>query len=140
MHSLIYQISTEPVSKAEYIGTDHIEAGEMISIDYAYDIDTAKRKALIKELAERILPKGMVAAGQDGETLTYQGGFAEWRKSYIELIQAKAASITEADVMKWIGPTYQLQKAIVNPLLKRTHSFCLTSTRAMHLPNVQENL
>ena len=59
MHSLIYQISTEPISKAEYIGTDHIEAGEMTTIDYAYDIDTAKRKALIKELAGRILPKGI---------------------------------------------------------------------------------
>ena len=116
MHSLIYQISTEPISKANYINMEYIEAGEMTFIDYAYETDTDERKGLIGELAGRILPKGMFTVGQDGETLIYQGGFDEWRKSYLKLIKNRAAAITEADVMKWIGPTYRLQRAIVNPL------------------------
>lgn len=116
MHSLIYQISDEPINKEAYISTDHIEAGDMAYIDYTHETEENERKTLIKELAERILPKGMFTVSQDGETLTYQGGFAEWRKSYIQNILTKAATITEENVMKWIGPTYQLQMAVVNPL------------------------
>ena len=108
MHSVIYQIGTEPISKAEYISPDHIEAGEMASIDYAYDIEPKERQIRI-ELLLQILPKGMFTLNQDGN-------FDRWRKSYVLLIQNKAKAITEADVMEWIGPTYQLQKDIVNPL------------------------
>lgn len=116
MHNRIYQLSTEPISKQEYIGEDNIESGEMVSIDYAYETKEGERTAHIIELVADILPKGMFILDTDCETLIYQGGFTEWRKEYLTLIQTKTAEITAANIMEWIGPTFQLQKAIVNPL------------------------
>lgn len=49
-------------------------------------------------------------------TLTYNGGFAMWRKSYFDNIKAISAELTPANVMKWNGPIGQLKKAIINPL------------------------
>ena len=53
---------------------------------------------------------------EDGETIVYQSGFAEWRKSYLDTIHTRMADINEENIMKWVGPAYQLQKAILNPL------------------------
>lgn len=117
MHSKIFQLSTEPISKEEYIGTENIENGEMVTMDYAYDIKDEGRTALIISLVADILPKGMFVLDTDCATLVYQGGFSQWRKEYLSLIQAKTAEITTANIMDWIGPTFQLQKAIVNPLM-----------------------
>jgi len=116
MHNIIYQISSEPISEKAFIGTDNIENGDMVSIDYAYDTKAEERSEFITALAEEVLPKGMFTVNADGETLTYQGGFAEWRKTYLALIRTKAADINAENIMEWIGPTFQLQKAIVNPL------------------------
>lgn len=59
----------------------------------------------------------MFTIAPDGEAIVYQGGFTTWRKSCLELLRAKTADINEEDnIMEWIGPSYQLQKATVNPL------------------------
>lgn len=34
MHSSIFQIAEHPIGTDEYVGIDHVEAGEMTSIDY----------------------------------------------------------------------------------------------------------
>lgn len=39
MHSLIFQISDHPIAEDNYIGIDHVEAGEMASIDYCDRIE-----------------------------------------------------------------------------------------------------
>lgn len=49
-------------------------------------------------------------------TLTYNGGFAMWRKSHFDNIKAISAELTPANVIKWNGPIGQLKKAIINPL------------------------
>lgn len=116
MHSVIYQISDQPITRDEFIGIDHIEGGDMTSFDYAYENIEEERKEYIRDLVERILPKGMFTLGEDGETLIFQGGFTEWRKSYLDIIRDKVEEIDEENIMKWVGPTYQLQKAILNPL------------------------
>lgn len=59
MHSIIYQISNQPISKEEHIGVDHIEAGDMTSLDYAYESSEEERKENIRCLVEHILPKEM---------------------------------------------------------------------------------
>ncbi len=116
MHSIIFQISDQPIAKEKRIGIDHIETGDMASLDYAYKNSEEERKENIRCLVERILPKGMFTLGGDGETLVFQGGFAEWRKSYLDTIHNKVADINEANIMEWVGPAYRLQKAILNPL------------------------
>lgn len=117
MHSKIYQFSKQPIVKDEYINVDNISTdnSQMVTVDYAQEIDSEFRKDLIEEFVKMILPKGMFAL--EGEnTLIYQGGFTEWRKEYVNLIKAKAEEVTPGNVMEWIGPAYALQKAIVNPL------------------------
>ncbi len=116
MHSYIYQISQCPIGSVEYIGQDHIEAGEMASIDYCDEIEPSERMAALHNLVGRVLPAGMFTINPDGGSLTYQGGFTEWDREYVRSLLDKAASVNKANVFKYIGPAYQLQKAIVNPL------------------------
>ena len=120
MHSIIFQISDQPITREERIGIDHIEAGDMTSLDYAYEVSEEERKESIHDLVERILPKGMFTLGEDGDTLAFQGGFTEWRKRYLDTIRCKVEDIDEENVMQWVGPAYQLQKAILNPLATDT--------------------
>ncbi|MDY4020089.1 MAG: hypothetical protein SOZ80_04855 [Prevotella sp.] len=116
MHSNIFQISTEPIEKKRYCNPDDIDGGDMVSLDYAYDTKTEERTALIRSLVENILPQGMFTLNPDTETLTYNGGMAEWKKKYVADIQRHAMEVDEQNVMKWIGKAYHLQIAIANPL------------------------
>lgn len=120
MHSLIIQISDRPIAEDSYIGIDHVEAGEMASIDYCDEIEQSERKGVISNLVNRTLPAGMFTINPDGETLTYRGGFTEWCRLYVRSLHEKAMAINEASVFKYIGPAFQLQKAIVNPLATDT--------------------
>lgn len=116
MHGIIYQISSSPIDRDDRIGIDTVSEGEMAGFDYLYDTDEEERREQIEYLVNHTFPKGMFTIDTDGETLVYQGGFAEWRKSYLDLIRTKAEAIDEGNIMEWIGPAYQLQKAVVNPL------------------------
>lgn len=115
MHSTIYQIAERPIQPDEYVGVYNIEAGEMASIFYAREAEKSERAERIKILVGRVLPKGMFAVSPNGETLIYKGGFTEWSRKYAATLLDKANFINETN-FKYIGPTYQLQKAIVNPL------------------------
>ena len=116
MHSLIFQISNCPIAEDNYIGIDHVEAGEMASIDYCDEVEQSERKSVIDNLVNRTLPASMFTINPDGESLTYGGGFTEWCRQYVRSLHDKAMAINEANVFKYIGAAFQLQKAIVNPL------------------------
>lgn len=62
-----------------------------------------------------ILAKGMFTP-TDENALSYNGGFAIWRKSHFDNIKSISAELTPANVMKWNGPIGLLKKAIINPL------------------------
>ena len=115
MHSTIYQISTEPIAENDYLNIDSIVAGENASISYVCENSEDGRKFDIRFLLKHILPKGMFTPTEES-TLTYNGGFAIWRKSHFDNIKAISAELTPANVMKWNGPIGQLKKAIINPL------------------------
>lgn len=85
------------------------------SISYVCENSEDGRKFDIRFLLEHILPKGMFTS-TDENALTYNGGFAIWRKSHFDNIKAISAELTPANVMKWNGPIGQLKKAIINPL------------------------
>lgn len=116
MHGIIYQISDSPIDRDNYIGVDTVSEGDMAGFDYLYDTTEEERRKQIQYLVEHTLPKGMFTIDTDGETIVYQGGFSEWRKTYLDLIRTRTEAINEENIMEWIGPAYQLQKAIVNPL------------------------
>lgn len=116
MYGIVFQISTSPIDSDDYIGIDAVSEGDMAGFNYLYDTEEGERSELIHDLVERILPKGMFTLEADNETLVYQGGFEVWSKSYLDLIQTKTEAIDEDNIMEWIGPAFQLQKAIVNPL------------------------
>lgn len=111
MHSTIYQISTEPIVENDYLNSDRIVAGENASISYLYENSEDGRKFDIRFLLEHILPKGMFTPIEES-TLTYNGGFAMWRKSHFDNIKAISAELTPANVMKWNGPIGQLKKPL----------------------------
>ena len=115
MFSTIFQLSNRPIEKREYIGIEHVRQGDMVFMDYTCEIDNEDRKREIKNLAGRILPEGMFTLNAD-ETLAYNGGFTEWRKTYLDLIRKRTDALTEKNIMEWAGTAYHLQKAILNPL------------------------
>lgn len=92
MHSLIIQISDRPIAEDSYTGIDHVEAGEMASIDYCDEIEQSERKGVISNLVNRTLPAGMFTINPDGETLTYRGGFTEWCRQYVRSLHDKAGN------------------------------------------------
>lgn len=116
MRGTIYQINTEHIDRDDYISVDTVSEGEMAGFGSLCETEEGKRSEIIRYLVERILPKGMFTIEADGETLVYQGGFEKWRKSYLDLIRVRTEAISEDNIMEWVGPAYQLQKAIVNPL------------------------
>ena len=115
MFSTIFQLSNRPIEKREYIGIEHVGQGDMVFMDYTCEIDNEDRKREIKNLAGRILPEGMFTLNAD-ETLAYNGGFTEWRKTYLDLIRKRTDALTEKNIMEGAGTAYHLQKAILNPL------------------------
>ena len=115
MFSTIFQLSNRPIEKREYIGIEHVGQGDMVFMNSTCEIDNEDRKREIKNLAGRILPEGMFTLNAD-ETLAYNGGFTEWRKTYLDLIRKRTDALTEKNIMEWAGTAYHLQKAILNPL------------------------
>ena len=99
MHSTIYQISTKPIAENDYLNIDRIVVGENASISYVCENSEDGRKFNIRFLLEHILPKGMFTSIEES-TLTYNGGFAIWRKSHFDNIKAISAELTPANVME----------------------------------------
>ena len=109
MFSTIFQLSNRPIEKREYIGIEHVGQGDMVFMDYTCEIDNEDRKREIKNLAGRILPEGMFTLNAD-ETLAYNGGFTEWRKTYLDLIRKRTDALTEKNIMEWAGTAYTFRK------------------------------
>lgn len=116
MHSGIFQISVLPLTQEEFVSVDNIERGDMVSMDYAYDISAEERIEKLQTLVRHILPKGMFELDIESAILTYKGGIEAWKKQQMEILKERAGEVKEENMIQWIGPAYQLQKAIVNPL------------------------
>ncbi len=80
MHGTIYQVSITFIDEDDYLNIDNVEGGEDAFVDYVDNCSEKERSEAIKRLAEEILPKGMFTLNPD-LTLTYNGGFKNWRKS-----------------------------------------------------------
>ena len=115
MHSKIFQITTVKVTNEGRLTENTLTQGDGSFYDYCMEIEPDIRKQCIDILVNKILPSGMFElTGED--TLLYKGGAEQWKKEFVAYIQAKASELTTENVQDWIGPVYQLEKALKNPL------------------------
>ena len=116
MHSIIFQITSKKLTKGSgLLNEGTIEQGDGTSYDYCAEIDEDERETAIKTLVNDILPKGMFELVASN-AMVYKGGIDEWKQNYIANIHAKAQELTPENIIDWVGPIYQLEKAIKNPL------------------------
>lgn len=119
MLGTIYQISSNPILKDEFLDIDRISEGEAVSISYVRP-SNKDRHSDITYLLEKILPEGMFTLENDF-TLFYHGGYNEWASSLCENLQRITNQLTPANVLNWLeSPIRLLKKTILNPL--NTHA------------------
>ena len=114
MHSRIFQISTEPIDKENYLNEDTLQQGDGSFYDYCSEIDKEDRKEDIANLVNHALPKGMFELISD-DTMRYNGGIEQWKEEYVANIKKRANALTADNMLEW-GSTYYLKQAVENPL------------------------
>ena len=115
MHSIIFQITTKKVSGSNVLNEDTISQGDGTLYDYCSEIDDEERSQAIETLINEILPKGMFER-TGANTMVYKGGIEKWKQSCIDDIRVKTEGLTPGNIIDCIGPIYQLEKALKNPL------------------------
>lgn len=115
MHSTIIQITTEKVEKENFLTEDDVCSWECREIDYCSGIDEDERKDRINRLVKEWLPPGMFTLVGEN-IIRYNGGADEWKEQWQKLIQERASQIMTENILNSIGPMYQLERALLNPL------------------------
>ena len=121
MHSRIFQISTEPIDKENYLNEDTLQQGDNSFYDYCADIDDESRKEDIAYLVNSALPKGMFELLSE-DTMRYNGGIEQWKEEYVANIRKKAEELTVVNMWQW-STTYYFRQAIQNPLNTDYHFY-----------------
>lgn len=115
MHSKIFQITKERVIEDCYLNENTLTQEEGNYYDYCAEIDDEERKENIMYLVENVLPQGMFELTSD-DTIRYNGGIEQWKEEFVANIRKKAENITTKNMMECVGPVYQLEEALKNPL------------------------
>lgn len=115
MHSKIFQITQTRVDKDNYLNEDTLMQGDNSHFDYCAEIDNEERKYHIDNLVNNVLPKGMFELTSE-DTILYKRGAEKWKEDFVSEIRKKAEAITPDRVQDWIGPVYQLEKFLKDPL------------------------
>ena len=55
MHNFIFQVSTNPIHKGDFINPDRINEGEMAYINYASELNETEQRQRIKGIGENRL-------------------------------------------------------------------------------------
>ncbi|WP_285948815.1 hypothetical protein [Bacteroides congonensis] len=121
MHSRIFQISTEPIDKENYLNEDTLQQGDGSFYDYCSEIDEENRKEDIANLVNHALPNGMFELISD-DTMRYNGGIEQWKEEYVANIKKRADALTVDNMLEWCS-TYYLKQAIENPLDTAYHFY-----------------
>lgn len=115
MHSKIFQITQTRVDKDNYLNEDTLMQGDNSHFDYCAEIDNEERKEYIGYLVNHVLPKGMFELTSE-DTILYKGGTEKWKEEFVSEIRKRAEAITPDKMQDWIGPVYQLEKLLKDPL------------------------
>lgn len=101
MHSRIFQISTEPIDKENYLNEDTLQQGDGSFYDYCSEIDEEDRKEDIANLVNHALPKGMFELISD-DTMRYNGGIEQWKEESMSPISKKERMLLR-QIICWNG-------------------------------------
>ena len=101
MHSRIFQISTEPIDKENYLNEDTLQQGDGSFYDYCSEIDEENRKEDIANLVNYALPNGMFELISD-DTMRYNGGIEQWKEEYVANIKKRADALTADNMLEWV--------------------------------------
>ena len=115
MHSKIFQITQTRIDEDSYLNEDTLMQGEGSFFDYCGEIDDEERQLHIENLVNEVLPKGMFELVSEN-TIRYMGGAEEWKKDFIAGIRLRVEAVTPDKIQDWIGPVYQLEKYLKDPL------------------------
>ena len=115
MHAKVFQITKQRVDKENTLDENTLTQGDGSYYDYCSEISDETRKEMIDYLVNELLPKGMFTLVGIDE-MVYNGGADEWKAKWVKTIHDKAGEVTTENVLDWIGPTYQLEKELKNPL------------------------
>ena len=118
MHGKIFQITTSKVDEEGRLTENTIEQGDGMDYDYCSEIGDEERQECISYLVDKILPTGMFELISEN-VLRYNGGIEEWTEKFVGNIRLKMNEITTGNVYKSVGPVYQLEKELKNPLHTR---------------------
>ncbi len=121
MHSRVFQISTEPILKENYLNEDTLNQGDNAFYDYCANIDEDERKEDIACLVNETLPKGMFELVGD-DTMRFNGNAEHWKEEYIANIKKSVEALTVENMLEW-SSTYYLKEAINNPLDTAYHFY-----------------
>lgn len=114
MNFTAYEISKEPIEEDAYLTQDScIDYLDKYDFSHCQDVDSVDRKSDIAHFPA-IFPKGMFTpVGENG--FRYNGGFAEWEKSYCDKLKCLAAALPEEGVLQ-DNTLYSLKSHIEHPL------------------------
>lgn len=115
MHSKIFQITQTRVDKDNYLNEETLMQGCDSPFDYCAEIDEEERRFHIENLVNEVLPKGMFEFVSE-DTIRYLGGADEWKCNFANAVRLKAEGVVPEKVLEWVGPVYQLEKILKNPL------------------------
>lgn len=103
MHGRIFQISTQPVDRDNYIDESTFADGDYSFYDYCANIGDDERIGDIRDLLEYAQPKGMFELTSE-DTLLYKGGVERWKEEYVANVRRKAKTLT----VKYAGMEFNL--------------------------------
>ena len=127
MHTKVFQITKQRVDNENTLNENTLTQGDGSFYDYCAEITPEYRKEMIVILVNEIMPKGMFTL-LDNDEIVYNGGADEWKKQWVKAIHDKAMKVTADNVMEWIGPAYQLEKELKNPLHTDSHFYLSEET------------
>ena len=122
MHAKVFQITRQRVDKENTLDENTLTQGDGSFYDYCSEISDETRKEMIDILVNELLPKGMFTL-LDNDEMVYNGGADEWKAEWVKAIHDKAQEVNTSNVLDWIGPTYQLEKELKNPLHTDSHFY-----------------
>lgn len=115
MHSHIIQIALIPIDKENYLNEDTIETGTR-GVDYTAEISDQTRLAVISNLVNSWLPKGMFSLGDELDTIIYNGGLDEWtRREWLPKIKKAAQNLSTHNIFKSLT-LFRMEKLMKNAL------------------------
>ena len=129
MHSRIFQISTEPIDKENYLNEDTLQQGDGSFYDYCSEIDEENRKEDIANLVNYALPNGMFELISD-DTMRYNGGIEQWKEEYVANIKKRADALTASSASILSVSSLRALITIIG-IFDQVRIFLITSTPSM---------